>query len=199
MERKPTQIRRAEIVQAAWELIMEEGVHGLTIKNICRKNNITEAAVYRHFADKHAILMALIDSFEVNLMQALDNPIRNYRNPLQRLKEVMKTHMAFTEEKKGILFAVTAESIHFNDDELRRRILDVINRYRDRIKEMLKEAKNEGLLREDTNLDAASLTFFGLIQAAIVQYALTSYTIPPISKFNTLWDIFLRGVQRCGA
>jgi len=198
MERKPTEIRKAEIVQGAWELIMDEGVHGLTIKNICRKNNITEAAVYRHFTDKHAILMALIDSFEESLMKALDNPIRNYRNPLQRLKEVMRTHMVFTEEKKGILFAVTAESIHFNDSALRQRILDVINTYRDRIKEILKDAKNEGLLREDTNLDAASLTFFGLIQAAIVQYALTGYTVPPISKFNTLWDIFLRGVQKGG-
>jgi AcrR family transcriptional regulator len=162
MERKPTEIRKVEIIQAVWELIMDEGVQGLTIKNICRKNNITEAAIYRHFADKHAILMALIDSFEENLLQALDNPMRNYRNPLQRLKEVMKTHMAFTEEKKGTLFAVTAESIHFNDRELRQRILNVINKYRERIKGMLKEAKDEGLMREDINLDAANSTPSGI-------------------------------------
>ena len=108
----------------------------------------------------------------------------------------MKTHMVFTEEKKGLLFAITAESIHFNDDVLRRRILEVIEEYKTRIKMILQEAKKQGLLHENINLDSVSLTFFGLIQAAIVQYALTNYTVPPIKKFNPLWNIFLKGIKR---
>ena len=65
-----------------------------------------------------------------------------------------------------------------------------------KIKEILYEAKKEGLLSEDINLDAVSLTFFGLIQAAIVQFALTNYTVPPITKFQTFWNVFLRGIKK---
>jgi len=192
--KKRSRDRKKEIIETARELIILEGAQGVTIKNIAKKNRISEPAVYRHFKNKRAILIALIDSFEENLMEAIDQPIRHYANPLIRLKEIMRTHMIFTERKKGILFAITAESINFNDDYLRRKILCVIERYKQRIKDILCEAKKGGGLREDINLDAVSLTFFGLIQAAIIQFALTNYTVPPITKFQTLWNIFLKGI-----
>jgi len=196
MKRKSSEERKRTIIKVAQELIISEGVQGLTIKNLSKKNRISEPAIYRHFENKRAVLVALIDCFEQNLLEAVDKPIRIYKNPLERLKEIMKAHMVLTEHKKGVLFAITAESIHFNDDFLRRKILGVIEKYKIKIKEILREAKKEGLLREDVNLDAVSLTFFGLIQAAIVQFALTNYTVPPITKFQTLWEIFLRGIER---
>lgn len=196
MCRKNSEERKISIISAARDLIIQEGVQSLTIKNLSKKNGISEPAIYRHFKNKQAILIALIDNFEQNLMEAIDKPIKYHENPLKRLREIMKTHMVFTEQKRGILFAITAESIHFNDDFLRRKVLGVIEAYKLKIKNILSEAKKKGLIREDINLDAVSLTFFGLIQAAIVQFALTNYTVPPIAKFQTLWNVFLRGIQK---
>jgi len=196
MKRKTSQERKKEIIDAARELIIREGVQGVTIKNISKKNRISEPAVYRHFKNKRAILLGLIESFESNLMMAIDEPIRYHKNPLDRLREIMKTHLIFTEKKRGVLFAITAESIHFNDDFLRRKILEVIEEYKIRIKDILQEAKRQGLLREEINLDAVSLAFFGLIQTAIIQFALTNYTVPPITKFQTLWNVFIRGIEK---
>lgn len=196
MRRKNSQERKLLIINAARDLMISEGVQALTIKNLSRKNKISEPAIYRHFKNKRAILVALIDDLEYNLMEAIDAPVRIYKNPLERLREIMKAHMIFTERKKGILFGVTAESIHFNDDFLRRKILGVIEKYKSKIRKILLEAKKEGFLREDINLDAAGLAFFGLIQAAIVQYALTNYSVPPITRFNTLWNIFLHGIEQ---
>lgn len=196
MRRKTSVERKVNIIDTAKDLIIRDGVQALTIKNISKKNRISEPAIYRHFRNKRAIMVAVIDNFEQNLMQAIDKPIGYEEDPIKRLKEIMKTHMIFTEKKKGILFAITAESIHFNDDFLRRKILGVIDKYRIRIKNILLEAKKKGMVREDINLDAVSLTFFGLIQAAIVQFALTNYTVPPITKFQTLWNIFLHGIEK---
>lgn len=196
MKRKLSAIRKKEIVEAARKLMIHEGVQGLTIKNISQKNKISEGAIYRHFKNKRSILAALIDAFESNLMKAIDSPVRQHKDPLEKLREVMKAHMAFTEHKKGSLFAITAESIHFNDDFLRRKILRVIDNYIAKIKDILREAKQERLLRDGINLDAVSLMFFGLIQAATIQFALTNYTVPPIRQFHTLWNIFLKGIER---
>lgn len=46
-------------MEGALSLLMEEGMQSLTIKNISTQNKISEAAIYRHFSYKHAILMAL--------------------------------------------------------------------------------------------------------------------------------------------
>ena len=196
MKRKTSQQRKKDIIDAAAELIVREGVQGVTIRNISKKNRISEPAVYRHFRNKREILVGLIENFESNLMTAIDEPIRYHKNPLDRLREIMKTHLIFTEKKRGGLFAITAESIHFNDDFLRRKILGVMEKYKIKIKDILNEAKREGLVREEINLDAVSLAFFGLIQTAIIQFALTNYTVPPITKFEMLWNVFIRGIEK---
>ncbi|MGA1843878.1 MAG: TetR/AcrR family transcriptional regulator [bacterium] len=198
MERKTTEERRNEIINASIELIAQEGIQNLTIKNISRQINISEAGIYRHFMDKHSILMALADDFEDNLMRVIEYPIRNHKNPLLRLQEIMKAHMSFTEEQKGILFAITAESIHSNDDKLRRKILEVIYTYTSKIRGILEEGKRRRLVRGDINLDSASLLFFGMVHTAIVQYALTNYTVSPMKKFSKLWNIFLEGIAEDG-
>ncbi|MDP8258487.1 MAG: TetR/AcrR family transcriptional regulator [Candidatus Aadella gelida] len=194
--RKTSSQRKEEIVSSARDLVMRKGIKNLTIKNLAKKNKISEAAIYRHFKDKRAILVALIESFEHNLMKAITEPIKRYKNPLTRLKEIMKTHMVFTEKKKGMLFAITAESIHFDNDFLRRKILGVIERYKNEIIKILTEAQKKGLLRKDVNLNAVSLAFFGMIQTAIIQFALTNYTVPPLTKFQTLWKIFTIGIEQ---
>jgi AcrR family transcriptional regulator len=193
-ERKSTEIRKKEIVDIAWDLITQHGAGSITIKNIAQKAGISEAAIYRHYEDKHAILMALLDNFEKHIMESLDHPIKAHKNPLLKLKEIMKTHLIFTEKQQRVMFAITAESIHFNDDELRKKILRVIENYKERIKDILKDARRQGLVRKNVNLDSVSFVFFGLIEAAIIRYALTNYTVPPIEKFNTLWQVFLNGI-----
>lgn len=192
--RKKTEIRKQEIVSIAWELVSKQGAGAVTIKNIASKAGISEAAVYRHFKDKSSILTALVDSFEEYLLGSIDHPLKNYKNPLVKLREIMRAHLDITEQKQRIMFALTAESLHFNDDHMRKKILGVIEKYKSRIKGILQEAKDAGLVRKDINLDGVSLIFFGMIEAAVIQYALSNYTVKPTTKFNTTWKIFLNGI-----
>jgi AcrR family transcriptional regulator len=194
MERKTSEERKTEIVNATLDLLTEEGMQSLTIKNISSRNHISEAAIYRHFSDKNAILVAIVDNFEENLLHTINHPLKNYRNPLKRLQEIMRSHMLFTEKTKGVLFSITGEAIHCNDDELRRKILDVIELYKSKIKKILQDAKRKGLIRKSIDLDIVSMSFFGLIQTAIIQYALTNYMSPPVSNFNNMWKLFLNGI-----
>ncbi|MDP8265958.1 MAG: TetR/AcrR family transcriptional regulator C-terminal domain-containing protein [Candidatus Aceula meridiana] len=195
MERKKTHLRKVEIIEAVKTILKEDGVQAITIKNIAQKINMSEGSIYRHFLNKHGILMALVEDYENSLLDAIENPIKRYKNPLDRLKGVMKAHMVFTEEKKGTLFAVTAESINFNDDKLRRRILEATEKYKMKIKSIINEAKQEGLIRSNINTEAVSLIFFGLVQASIVQFALTNYREAPVTKFDTFWETLLTGIE----
>jgi len=52
MRRKTSQERKVMIINVARDLVIREGVQALTIKNLSRKNKISEPAVYRHFKNK---------------------------------------------------------------------------------------------------------------------------------------------------
>ena len=54
--RRPTGVRRLEIVDAARILIAERGVQSLAIGNLARAVGVSEGAIYRHFSGKKRII-----------------------------------------------------------------------------------------------------------------------------------------------
>jgi AcrR family transcriptional regulator len=187
--------RKREIVHSSRDLILEGGVQNVTIKNIASKNNISEGAIYKHFRSKKEILLEVVYDFGRELMRAIEPLTGQTSDPIARLKAMMKRHMEFSEEQKGVFFAITAESVYFEEDEVRKAVLGVIEEYRNKIVELLNEAKKLKFMRENINTDAVSFIFFGMIQSAVVQYALTNYTVPPLSKFEPMWKIFIEGIR----
>ena len=196
MARHRTEVRQHEIVASARELIISQGVAAVTIRNIAKKSKISEGAIYKHFKSKRDILLMLIEDFESNLTEAIDLATTGCEDPIEILKNIMLVHLKYTEERRSELFVITAASVHFDDALLRKRILEVIENYKTGIKSILIEAGKSGKIRPDIDIDQVSLTFFGLIQISAIQFALTNYTASPVKKFETLWDIFLRGVLK---
>ena len=60
--------RKKEILQVTLSIIYNEGFYNLTIRNIARKTDISEAAIYRHFKNKNIIIYGkkLIAPFHLN-------------------------------------------------------------------------------------------------------------------------------------
>jgi AcrR family transcriptional regulator len=59
--RKPTEIRKAEIVDAAMGIIAARGSRRFTVKLLACEVGITEGAVFRHFESMEAIVDAVVE------------------------------------------------------------------------------------------------------------------------------------------
>ena len=59
--RKPTQQRKKEALEAAQKIIYQKGFSKLTIRGIAKELGISEAALYRHFNNKKDIIDKLTD------------------------------------------------------------------------------------------------------------------------------------------
>jgi AcrR family transcriptional regulator len=56
---------RAAVLSAAWELVQTKGVAGLSVREAARRAGVSHNAPYRHFADRDALLDALVaEGFE---------------------------------------------------------------------------------------------------------------------------------------
>lgn len=59
MERLASGERRRAIAAAALDVLDEEGIGKLTLRNVAQRVGISEAAIYRHFTDKEAVVAEL--------------------------------------------------------------------------------------------------------------------------------------------
>jgi AcrR family transcriptional regulator len=88
---------KAALVEAATELLRAEGLEGLTLRAVARKAGVSQAAPYRHFADRRAMMAAVAERGFQRLQQAMLQAMQSGQGR-QGLKGVATSYVAFALE-----------------------------------------------------------------------------------------------------
>jgi AcrR family transcriptional regulator len=88
---------REKILEAARELFVREGYESVSMRKIAARVGYTAMALYRHFADKEALLRELcLEDFRT-LRQAMDR-IASDPDPIERLRRTGRAYVDFALE-----------------------------------------------------------------------------------------------------
>ena len=64
---------RTALLDSALEIIGELGPQGLTIREVARRAGVSHAAPYRHFTDKNALILAVVERGFALMQETIDN------------------------------------------------------------------------------------------------------------------------------
>lgn len=122
--------RQAEILDRARELVEERGLANLTLKQVAERVGFSEAAIYRHFASKQALVFALVDRLRGMLLEPITE-IAEDRTlaPRERLERMVRHHVALLRRTRGLPILLLAEGIASGDQELLARMTGVLGGY----------------------------------------------------------------------
>lgn len=88
-------LRRA-LLDAAIDILREEGAHALTLREVARRVGVTQAAPYHHFADKDAIFASVAEEGFIKLSAAMKRARDAAQaKPLPRLRALGEGYVAF--------------------------------------------------------------------------------------------------------
>ena len=87
--------RRAEILDAAKRLFVEEGYAATTIRRIAAKLGVSSTALYVYFPDKDAILVEICDATFAGLIVELDEVRSGSTDPLVALTKSLERYIRF--------------------------------------------------------------------------------------------------------
>jgi AcrR family transcriptional regulator len=191
--RRPTDVRRREIIEAARVVITDHGMQALTIGSLARAVGVSEGAIYRHFRGKKRIIAGLIEDIDSRLNQRINLMDGDPDAGLKRLEQVLKDNAA-PSKVTGVSFMVIAEVLMNGDDELRRLMQTAIDRHLAMIEAQLSAGVQKGEVSTDIDLKAASLQFYGLIQAVNTLNHFGDEDLP-VGDSSSLWHVFNHGVS----
>ena len=84
---------KERLFTAAKAVLDREGIHGLTIRKVAKQARMSPMAMYNHFADKDALLNALVEH-GLSAWEEIARAIRS-RDPMEWLQQLMDAFLDF--------------------------------------------------------------------------------------------------------
>ena len=140
--------RQTQIIQAAVAIIAENGIQGLTMKNIAESVGISEPAIYRHFSGKHEILSGIIKLMRINMLE--NNQVSKLElTPVQRLELALRNRTEAFVDNPALASIIFSEEIFISDNTLSQEIRSIMDERETLFTELLTKGQEAGEVRTD--------------------------------------------------
>lgn len=112
--------RRELVLTAAIELFRSRGFHGVGIDDIGASAGITGPGIYRHFANKHALLIAIFDRVLDGLSAGAQRILSESHDDLESLSSLVEFHTTFVLDDRAIISVYHQEQRNLPEPDRRR-------------------------------------------------------------------------------
>lgn len=177
------------------DILVSGGMGQLTMQALADRIGITDAAIYKHFAGKSEILLAMLETVQENLLERIESVVRSERTAVEKLQQMLHTHLSYIEEEHGRPHVLFSEALYNAGPELKNGMWSIMQGYRELLHTVLQEGKQAGEIRADLNEDAFTTVFLGTVQATVTRWALTGFDGSPGDKAENLWEILERNLR----
>jgi AcrR family transcriptional regulator len=169
----PADERRAVTVEAVVALAATLNPSEITTAAIAQQMHLTQGALFRHFANKDAIMQAVMEWVAAQLLARVDRAADGVTSPLAALRSMFMAHVAFVAEHPGAPRIIFSELQRAGEMLTKRMVQTLIASYGMRLKRLIEQGQAQGELHSGLNVQAATTMFIGTIQGLVMQSLIT--------------------------
>lgn len=175
----------------------ERGYHETSIDDIAERTGLSKGAVYHHFGGKREILLSLFEFWSDQMLQRWEQ-ISRETDPLTALTLDARAAFAIAEDAAPLVrasFEMLAQAVR--DDEMRSRIAEVYQSTRGHFSSLLRQAREQGLVRE-VDEDSVAYALIGMFEGLFILKAMDPERVDVESAWNAGVSAVLGGLAGPG-
>jgi len=188
--------RQAEILDHAMALVRLGGLAALTTKRLAQRVGFTEAALYRHFPNKQALILGMMDRLEGMLLGPIGTIAANERLPiLERLERIVLHHSSIVRAHRGLPILLLAEASVSEDAALLERMQSIFRRYITTVEGLIARGQELGEIVHGPEPDCLAMLLLGAPAALAIRSRLLPHP-PSEERFaETLLPFLVRSFR----
>jgi len=143
MPARKTGERKHRILQVLAEMLQDPKGDRITTAALAKKLDVSEAALYRHFASKAQMFEGLIDFIEQTQFGLINKIEGEEENGVKQLQAIVVMLLGFAEKNPGMTRVLIGDALVNEDARLQARINQLHDRLEATLKQCLRVAANQ--------------------------------------------------------
>ena len=147
MATKPGE-RKLQILQTVAEMLEQPKGEKITTAALAARLDLSEAALYRHFASKAQMFEGLIEFIEQTVFSLINKITQEEKSGVKQVEEIMTMLLSFAQKNRGMTRVLIGDALVNEHERLQQRINQFLDRIEATLKQSLRMAATQGELGE---------------------------------------------------
>jgi TetR/AcrR family transcriptional regulator len=189
---KPGQ-RREQILQTLAGMLEQPGSERITTALLASKLDVSEAALYRHFASKAQMFEGLIDFIEHSVFGLVNQIAEREGDGATKAARMVTVLLQFGEKNPGMARVMVGDALVFENERLHQRMNQLFERIESALRQVLRaaaEANKSATPTADAQVRAAVLVAFALGQ--LQRFARSGFKRSPLDHLEASLALMCR-------
>ena len=185
--------RRVQILQTLAGMLEQPGAERVTTAALAAKLDVSEAALYRHFASKAQMFEGLIEFIEQSVFTLVNQITEREDGGVLQGQKIVSVLLQFGERNPGMTRVMVGDALVNENERLVARMNQFFDRIESSLRQVLKsaaEGRGSSTPTVDANAQASVLVSF--IIGRLQRYARSGFKRSPTEQLDVALRMLLR-------
>ena len=177
--------RRVQILQTLATMLEQPGAERITTASHAARLDVSEAALYRHFASKAQMFEGLIEFIESSVFTLVNQITERESNGAAQAQKIVLVLLQFGEKNPGMTRVMVGDALVFEHERLIARMNQFFDRVESQLRQCLRAAADgagSATPTVDANALASALT--SLVVGRLQRYARSGFKRLPTEQIE---------------
>ena len=179
--------RKLQILQTLAQMLEKPSAEKITTAALAAKLDVSEAALYRHFASKAQMFEGLIAFIEETIFGLVTKISGEHTSGLAQTEAVLSMLLGFAKKNQGMTRVLIGDALVNENERLQLRINQLHDRLEATLKQSLRFAITQKEIPEDVDAAAHANLLLSYVVGRWHQYAKSGFKRDPMEFWAAQW------------
>jgi len=183
--------RKLQILQTLAQMLETPSAERITTAALAAKLDVSEAALYRHFASKAQMFEGLIGFIEETIFGLINKITSEHSSGLAQIEATLSMLLGFARKNRGMTRVLIGDALVSENERLQVRINQLHDRLETTLKQSLRFALTEHELPESVDPAAHANILLCYVIGRWHQYAKSGFRRDPLEQWPQQWTLLI--------
>ncbi len=188
MATKPGE-RKLQILQTIAGMLEQPKGDKITTAALAAKLDISEAALYRHFASKAQMFEGLIEFIEQTVFGLANKITSEETSGMKQVESILSMLLGFAQKNRGMTRVLIGDALVNENERLQLRINQLFDRIETTLKQALRIAVTQGELDANLDVGAQANVLLCYVIGRWQLFGKSGFTRDPMAQWPQQWAL----------